>query len=48
MDLVGLQHDDKAGRVHLLDGVLDLVQLLVGTGAEHYILGCAAIAAAPL
>lgn len=44
MDLVGLQHDDKAAGVDGLHGVLDLVELLVGAGAEHDVLRLAAVA----
>lgn len=45
MDLVGLQHDDEAagGRM-ACTGVLDLVELLVGAGAEHDVLRLAAVA----
>ena len=48
VDFVRLQHNDEAGGVHVLHGVLDLIQLLVGAGAEHHILGRAAVPAAPL
>ena len=44
MDLVGLQHDDEAAGVDGLHGVLDLVELLVGAGAEHDVLRLAAVA----
>lgn len=48
MDLVGLKHDDEAARVEGLHGMLDLIELLVGAGAEHDIPRVAAVAAAPL
>ena len=48
MDLVGLKHDDEAARVEGLHGMLDLIELLVGAGAEHNIPRVAAVAAAPL
>ena len=48
VDLVGLKHDDEAARVEGLHGMLDLIELLVGAGAEHDISGVAAVAAAPL
>ena len=40
VDLVGLKHDDEAARVKGLHGMLDLIELLVGAGAEHDIPRC--------
>lgn len=43
-----MQHNDKATRVQHLHGVLDFIQLFVGTGAQDHILGLPAVAAPAL